>query len=1120
MLATLVLGGGDVVSADRLIDALWGDAPPRSAAKTLQNYVLKLRKALGPDAIETQAPGYRLVVDGQGIDARRFDALLRSAGEDRAAGRPDEAAAQVRAALALWRGSPLDELEDWAPARAEAARLIELRQVATEELVDAEIASGRPAPVVAELEAMVAAEPLRERRWAMLMLALYRCGRQADALRTYQRARTLLADQLGIEPGPELRALELAIAQQDPALELPAGSTDGQVPGDDDDSDSFPPYQGLAPFEPEDRSRFFGRAVLVDDLLARAERERFVAIVGASGAGKSSVVRAGVLGALRGGALAGSDAWLTLVMTPGSRPLAELASGIAPVVDCRASDVLDRLESDPATLTAVVRDRIRPGPRLVLVVDQLEELFTQSRDELERRQFVDSLVSAVRDPNGAVTVIVALRADFYGQCSAYPDLAGLLDEGATLLCPMVPDEIRAAVDGPAELAGLEVQPGLTELIVRDVGEEPGALPLLSHALLETWKRRTRRTLTVAGYRQAGGVHGAIAKTAESVYRGFDPTEQARARHVFLRLTELGDGTEDTSRRVPRDELVPSAEAAPTDLVLAQLADARLVTLDRDSVQVAHEALIREWPRLRTWLDEDRDGRRIHRHLTHAARDWEALGREPSELYRGPRLATASEWLARDDHASELNVLERDFLGASAAAADADRAAVVERARARERSNRVLRRLLGAVAIMLVVALIAGAVAFIQRGRADNEAAAARRSSRTADVSRLVAQSGALRSENVHVGALLALEANRLHNDAETQGALFSTVVADPRRMRTIPTGTSEGIWAIPGASTVLVLSHGELRTWDVRTGRRLLRLPIRGVQTAAVRNDGMIAAVRADGTVAFFAANGTASGATIRSHLHGVVANAAFSPDGHTIAVAFGDWAHPGRVDPGNTVRLYDVASRTSGSAISGPLSDVSAIAFSPDGRRLALGDANDEVAFRDVASGRVTRSPITAGAPVIGIAFDPRRDRLAIGSVEPTVTVRELSTGALIANLVDAPGVDQPVYDPSGRLLLVAGNGPVRVYDADTLTPMQNRAAPGFAPAIPAGEPLDVQNAQARVVFTTGGQMVVGGPSGPATVWDAEGISVLDRVLPGALSYVFPMVGGSSLQLPTSPTR
>ena len=220
VLAALVLAAGDVVGTDRLIDALWGERPPRSAAKNVQNCVLRLRKALGPEVIETRAPGYRLAVPVDAIDVRRFEDLVTLGRAARVNGTPDRAAGMLGEALGLWRGPPFDELRGWDPADVEAARLAELRRAAAEELMDAELACGHHDACVAGLERMAAEEPFRERRWAMLMLALYRCGRQADALRTYQRARTVLATDLGIEPGPELRALERAVVAQDGSLDL------------------------------------------------------------------------------------------------------------------------------------------------------------------------------------------------------------------------------------------------------------------------------------------------------------------------------------------------------------------------------------------------------------------------------------------------------------------------------------------------------------------------------------------------------------------------------------------------------------------------------------------------------------------------------------------------------------------------------------------------------------------------------------------------------------------------------------------------------------------------------------------------------------------------------------
>src|SRR5207253_4516239 len=317
------------------------------------------------------------------------------------------------------------------------------------------------------------------------------------------------------------------------------------------------------------------------------------------------------------------------------------------------------------------------------VVDQFEEVFTLCRNEEERATFIETLLD--RAEKGS-RVIVALRADFYGHCATYPRLAGALEQRQALVGPMSEEELRRAIERPGEHAGLVLEPGVVEAVLRDVAGQPGALPLLSHSLLETWKRRSGRMLTVIGYLQSGGVHGAIAKTAETVYRDtLSPDQQRLARNVFLRLTELGEGIEDTRRRVSIAELIPRPEQeADVREVLRTLADARLVTIGEGTVEVAHEALIRHWPTLREWLDEDREGRLLHRRLTESAQEWEALGRDPGAVFRGTRLATTGDWATVHD--PELNQLEREFLTASRQASEHE----AERQR---RANRRLRALL-------------------------------------------------------------------------------------------------------------------------------------------------------------------------------------------------------------------------------------------------------------------------------------------------------------------------------------------------------------------------------------------------------------------------------------------
>ena len=423
------------------------------------------------------------------------------------------------------------------------------------------------------------------------------------------------------------------------------------------------PYMGLRYFDTSDADLFYGREALTDELLRRVEKESFLAIVGSSGSGKSSVARAGLIPAWKAATLG-----TVHVITPTARPLESLAASLTRDSESvtATSTLMDDLQRDARSLRLYVRKMLSNSgeSNLLLVVDQFEETFTLCKDPIERKAFIENLLSlADEDAERAMArVVITLRADFYHHCAEYEGLRNALKSHQEYIGAMTQDELREAITQPAEKNGWDFQPGLVDLILQDVGTEPGALPLLSHALLETWKRRQGRTLTLQGYHEAGGVKKAIAQTAESVYDKLSPTEQMVARNIFLRLTELGEGVQDTRRRVKLDELAQTKEQEAVTKVLQTLTSARLVTTEEDSAEVAHEALIREWGTLRKWLDEDREGLRLHRHLTESAEEWQRRGREASELYRGTRLKQIQEWMK--GHSEELSPLETEFLKAS------------------------------------------------------------------------------------------------------------------------------------------------------------------------------------------------------------------------------------------------------------------------------------------------------------------------------------------------------------------------------------------------------------------------------------------------------------------------
>jgi hypothetical protein len=409
------------------------------------------------------------------------------------------------------------------------------------------------------------------------------------------------------------------------------------------------PYKGLETFQSDDAEWFFGRERLVAELCARAPEAPFLAVVGPSGSGKSSLLRAGLLPAVWSGTLPGASEWTTIVLTPGAHPVEELGIHVALMRGVEPGAMVKDLRSEPGSISLAVRQALSQKPtgeRLLLVVDQFEEVFTLCQEDGDRRRFIRALVDLADGPDSRATVVLGIRADFYARCADYPELVSLLQDHQVVVGAMTAPELRQVIEGPAGRAGLVLEPGLTQTILGDLGNEPGALPLLSHALFATWQHRRERTLTLAGYAGTGGVPKAIAQSAEAVYEDLDPDQRSIAKGVFLRLTALGEGTADTRRRARRAELVGDQDASAVELVLARLTEARLITLGMDSVEIAHEALIREWPRLHMWLTEDREALRVHRRLTEAAIEWDQAGRDEGLLYRGARLAYWKERLRR------------------------------------------------------------------------------------------------------------------------------------------------------------------------------------------------------------------------------------------------------------------------------------------------------------------------------------------------------------------------------------------------------------------------------------------------------------------------------------------
>jgi len=653
-----------------------------------------------------------------------------------------------------------------------------------------------------------------------------------------------------------------------------------------------PPFKGLPYFDESDAEQFFGREALVETLAARLISQpepalRFLGVVGASGSGKSSLMRAGLIPAVRRQA-----GWSVVVFTPTAHPLeAPLPLHIPGWVDSRGEGESGSAGNSSPPLPGT------PAPLpLLLVVDQFEELFALCRSEAEQASFVDQLLAAAGEPGGAAHVVIALRADFYGHCARFAALREALAQHQEYIGPMTAAELRRAIEEPARRGQWEFEPGLVDVLLKDVGAdgahppEPGALPLLSHALLQTWQRRRGQRLTLSGYAASGGVRGAIAETAESVFQDqLDPAQRAIARQIFLRLTEPGDDgvMADTRRRASLSELIPtSGDEAAVREVLNSLADARLITTRQEGAEVAHEALIREWPTLRGWLEEDRDGLRLHRGLTEAAQEWMKLEREAGALYRGARLAQALEWSA--GHPGQPNALEQEFLEASRSQAEREAAereaarqreleaarrlaeAQQQRAETQARSASQLRRraiyLSGALVVAVVAALAAGLLgrqASQSATLANQNLGTAQAAQATALAEQGVAQANFTRAESQRLAAeslnlantggsselaaLLALRAVKLQYSPQADAALQAAAsLIYPLRVL-VPGPQNPGeIFYIdysPDGRFVATISNpappipGAVTVWDVQTGKALHTFQWPGFAQAAFSPD-------------------------------------------------------------------------------------------------------------------------------------------------------------------------------------------------------------------------------------------------------------------------------------------
>ncbi|MCL4254434.1 MAG: TIR domain-containing protein, partial [Anaerolineae bacterium] len=749
------------------------------------------------------------------------------------------------------------------------------------------------------------------------------------------------------------------------------------------------PFKGLEAFQQTDSAFFFGRETMIDKCLHRLRQDRpvrFLAVVGASGSGKSSLVRAGVLPAVRGGKLRGGDTWRIVLFTPGQNPIEALAQRLAPLMEGQDADKLAKLFNESGDYLEPFVNRILtdapPDAKMLMVIDQFEEIFTRT-GEADRETFIRLLHSAVTHKNGRVSVIITMRADFFDRLSRYPMLAELFEqENMVIATEMTPAELLRAIEGPARAVGLSYDPpSLAQRILDDVVRQPGSLPLLQYALKELYMRRDGIKLTAKAYEEIGGVQRALARHAEDIYNDLNAAQQAIMRRVLLRLIEVSETGEATRRRVDRADLTfrdvpPDAIEELVEILTA--ADTRLLTTNFQIrpnsaqsaptilVEIGHEALIREWERFRGWVAEDKENLRLSSEILQSATDWASARRDKAYLLMGNRLVRAEIWLDEAD----ANALQREFIQASIK--ENEERERLERERLereldlRRRSQNRLRIALSFLIVGLVASLILSIIAIGAQARAFEAQERANKALEDEQLARAEAVTNELRARSL----ALASNAGRALSDNLNELALLLAVSAN------------EIVDTLPQAQRVLAevaYSPGTRLLFDLQ-GVPILSLDISPdgtLLTGGVGNTVIVWDAQTGDVVAQF------TGTSQSGHINRVRA-VTFSPDGAFIASGGAD----GRIV------IWNVENLTQQARWDAHTDGVNTLIFDKDGRFLLSGGENGQIILWNPLTGDLIQNYSGHGGAVNSLAFNNDGTLFASGSDDDRIGVWSLSEG------------------------------------------------------------------------------------------------------------------------------
>ncbi len=770
------------------------------------------------------------------------------------------------------------------------------------------------------------------------------------------------------------------------------------------------PYKGLAAFEEIDFANFFGRDALIDSLLTKLRDqepgEQFLAVIGPSGSGKSSVVQAGIIPRMRRGTLPGSSKWFVVEMLPGSHPLEELEAALLRIAVNPPPSLLTQLKEDERGLLRATK-RVLPDEKseLFLFIDQFEEVFTQARDQAEITHFLNSIVEAVTDTNSALRVVITLRADFYDRPLLYPAFGDLVRRFTEVVLPMTPDELYSAIVGPAERVGVRMESGLANQIIADISQQPGALPLLQYALTELFDRREGRLLTARKYREIGGALGALARQADEIYEHLDSSQQELTRQLFLRMVTLGEGgLDDTRRRVTQSELISLAgDMNAMNALIDKFDKSRLLTFDHDpvtrdrTVEVAHEALIREWKQLQIWLSESREDLLTHRRLEAIASDWLDAGQDPSYLATGTRLEQFETW--REDAGLALSQNELDYLDQSIARRSEQQALEAERqareAALEQRSRSRLRALVVVMSVAAVIGLVLAGLAFTAQQEAVANAELASTAQANAEINRQNAEANAaeaVANANAAATAQAVAEANRLEAEfnaeeavANANAAATAQAIAELNRVEAENNAQEARSLALAANARNLLAQNNP---------------PLALALAIEAHNTHQPASAEVQQTLAR-AAYGPNARYRLAGHVGSVMSVATNGVRGVSVGVD-------------NRLILWDL---TQGTVIARHDLPVPArsVALSADGQRILTGLFNGDVVLWDAESGTELQRFSGHTNIVTRVVWGPAETRVLSASLDRSLRLWDTESGAALMT-IDTPGaLLNAAFSPDG---------------------------------------------------------------------------------------------------------